>query len=201
MSVSGAFGNQVTNGEPSALQSEVRGPFSYVGPNQFGGDNTGVQEIPTTGSIVVLEVGTHLQLPEDYYAPGSLGSFNLNVKVSAENHHNTTWTEYELVVMLMNSGVFVNERGISSLFTSLLTKSDVLAASEQVPYSKHEIKRMIGGGFFDTLKSGIKWVSSKLPMVKNMLRAVPNEYAQKAADVLQAVGYGKPKNKLEHRVA
>ena len=181
--------------------SEVRAPFTYVGPNQLGGQNPGFQEIPTTGSIVVIETATHLQLTEDYYAPSSLGSFNLNVKALVENNHNEDWLEYELVVMLMNSGVFVNERGSSSLFTGILTKSDVLASSEQVPYSKQELKRMIGGGFFDTLKSGMKWVSSKLPMVKNMLRAVPNEYAQKAADVLAAVGYGKPKNKLEHRVA
>ena len=39
-------------------------------------DNVGFQGIPTTGSIVVLELGTHMQITEDYYAPSSLGSFN-----------------------------------------------------------------------------------------------------------------------------
>ena len=87
--------------------SEVRAPYTYVGANQtlVGGNtlnNVGFQEIPTTGSIVVLELGTHMQITEDYYAPSSLGSFNLNVKDQVENNHNQDWSSYELVVMVMN---------------------------------------------------------------------------------------------------
>ncbi|MFM7981891.1 MAG: major capsid protein V20 domain-containing protein, partial [Candidatus Fonsibacter sp.] len=76
---------------------------------------------------------------EEFYAPGSLGSFNLQLQVTVENNQNVTWlgSEYELVIMVMNSGVFVNERGTSSTFIGLLTKQDVLDALQQQPYSSN----------------------------------------------------------------
>ena len=84
----------------------------------------------------------------------------------------------------------------------LLTKSDVLEASEgQEPYSKATVRRMVGGGFLDTLKSSLGWITSKLPMVKQVRQHIPHEYAQKGAKVLEAVGYGKhSKGKLENRI-
>ena len=88
------------------------------------------------------------------------------------------------------------------MYTGLLTKSDVLEASEgQEPYTKSTIHRMIGGGFLSTLKSSLGWISSKLPMVKNVLQNIPHEYAQKGAKVLDAIGYEKhSKGKLENRI-
>ena len=53
----------------------------------------------------------------------------------------------------MNSGVFVNERGTSSTFLSLLTMQVVLDAQQQQPYPNCEIRRMVGGGFLDNIKS------------------------------------------------
>ena len=102
----------------------------------------------------------------------------------------------------MNSGVYAIERGVANLYTGLLTKSDVLEASEgQEPYTKATVRRMVGGGFLDTLKSSLGWISSKLPMVKNVLSHIPHEYAQKGAKVLEAVGYGRhSKGKLENRI-
>ena len=74
--------------------------------------NTGIQYVPTTGSILVLNFAEVIQLTEEYYAPGSLGSFNLQLQVTVENNQNVTWrgSEYVLIIMVMNSGVFVNER-------------------------------------------------------------------------------------------
>jgi hypothetical protein len=159
---------------------------------------------PTTGSIVVLEFGTHIQLTEDYLAPGSLGQFHLQVTVAAYNNDPIPWNrgDFELVLIPMNSGVYAIERGVANLYTGLLTKSDVLEASEgQEPYTKATIHRMIGGGFLSTLKSSLGWISSKLPMAKNVLQNIPHEYAQKGAKVLDAIGYGKhSKGKLENRI-
>jgi hypothetical protein len=102
----------------------------------------------------------------------------------------------------MNSGIYAIERGVANLYTGLLTKADVLDASEkQEPYTRGTVKRMIGGGFLDTLKSSLHWISSKLPMVKNALQHVPHPLAQTGAKVLDAVGYGKVnKGKLENRI-
>jgi hypothetical protein len=63
------------------------------------------------------------QLTEDFYAPGFLGSFNLQLRVSAQNNSNTDWAANtaELIIMPMNCGVLVNEKGTSSTFTALLS--------------------------------------------------------------------------------
>ncbi|MFM7981230.1 MAG: hypothetical protein ACKPKO_18135, partial [Candidatus Fonsibacter sp.] len=60
--------------------------------------------------------------------------------------------------MTMNSGVVVNERGTSSTFLSLLTKRDVLDTVQQQPYTNYEVRRMVGGGFLDNLRSTIGWI-------------------------------------------
>ncbi|MFM7986036.1 MAG: major capsid protein V20 domain-containing protein, partial [Candidatus Fonsibacter sp.] len=95
----------------------------------------GIQYVPTTGSMLVLSCAEVIQLTEEYYAPGSLGTFNLQLQVTVENNQSGDWygDQYELVIMVMNSGVFVNERGTSSTFLGLLTKQDVLDARQQQP--------------------------------------------------------------------
>ena len=127
---------------------------------------------------------------EEFYAPGSLGSFNLQLQVTVENNQNHNWAgnEYELVVMVMNSGVFVNERGTSSTFIGLLTKQDVLDALQQQPYSNNEVRKMVGGGFLDNIRSGLGWITSKLPAIRGVLEHVPHQYAQTGANVLKALG-------------
>ena len=106
-----------------------------------------------------------------------------------------------MVIMPMLSRVFVNERGTSSTFISLLTKEDVIQASQQEPYTRYEIKRMIGASFMGTIKSGLGWLHSKLPDVRKALNAIPNKYANVGADVLGALGYGKgDRSKLADRL-
>ena len=64
-----------------------RNAYSGVGANliAIGANpaipNPGFQLIPTTGTILVLNFGEVIQLTEEYYAPGSLGSFNLQLSV------------------------------------------------------------------------------------------------------------------------
>ncbi|MFM7985135.1 MAG: major capsid protein V20 domain-containing protein, partial [Candidatus Fonsibacter sp.] len=121
------------------LSNSYIGPFPYgpyvgVGANLngplLGESNPSVQYVPTTGSILILNFAEVIQLTEELYAPRSLGTFNLQLQVTVESTQSGTWlgSEYELVIMVMNSGVFVNERGTSSTFIGLLTKQDVLDA-------------------------------------------------------------------------
>jgi hypothetical protein len=60
--------------------------------------NPGIQYVPTTGTLLVLNVGEIIQLTEEYYAPGSLGTFNLQVTLQVQNNQNVPWPKesYEL---------------------------------------------------------------------------------------------------------
>ena len=122
---------------------DLEGPYTGVGANTaVGGSaaaaNPGIQYVPTTGTILVLNFAEVIQLTEEYYSPSSLGSFNLQLSVQVQNNQYHGWAgqEYELVIMVMNSGVFVNERGTSSTFLGLLTKQDVLESLQQQPYKQ-----------------------------------------------------------------
>ena len=154
---------------------------------------TGIQYIPTVGSVAVLNFGEVIQLTEDYYAPGSLGSFNLQLTVTVENNEYESYeaNKYELVIIPMNSGIWVNERGTSSIYIGLLAKADVLNTSTgQEHYSHSTIKRMVGGSLINNLRSAMGWISSKLPFVKNALNKIDHPYARVGHDVLNSLVYG-----------
>ena len=104
----------------------------------------------TCGSVLALTMGTHVNLVEDYYAPGSIGQFSIQFTVEVDNFSTAPVTP-ELVVVCMNSGSFATERGTSSTYTALLTKQDVLDASMQEAVPRGEYARLVGGGFLDSL--------------------------------------------------
>ena len=66
----------------------------------------GFQLIPTVGSVLVLKFAEVLQLTEGYFAPGSLGSFSLQVSVNVANTQVKPWNagEWELVILPMTPG-------------------------------------------------------------------------------------------------
>ena len=76
-----------------ASPSTLRNAYAGLGANTAGGNNPGFQLVPTTGTILVLNFAEVIQLTEDYYAPGSLGSFNLQVTVIAQNNTNVAWDD------------------------------------------------------------------------------------------------------------
>lgn len=148
-----------------------------TGQNQIGAsaalanilNTNSIWSVPTCGSVMVLEFGHDIQLVEDFFAPGSLGNFNIQIQVTCENQSCVSVgsapgdSGIELVMITMNSGVFVCERGTSSTYTGILTRADVLEASEQDAYTRSDVQRMVGGSFHDLLKSG---VSKLAPLVK-----------------------------------
>ena len=46
-----------------------------------------ITHVPTTGSVLCLGFGTDIQLNEDYLAQGSLGSYQLSIKVDVKNQN------------------------------------------------------------------------------------------------------------------
>jgi hypothetical protein len=43
------------------------------------GDTLGFKQIPTTGSILVLDMGRVIQLSQEFDAPGNIGQFSFQV--------------------------------------------------------------------------------------------------------------------------
>ena len=146
--------------------------------------------VATSGSVLVLQMGKDINITEDYYAPGSIGNFVLNFTVSCENYGQAI-PNVELVLIAINSGAFACERGTSSTYTALLTKSDVLEASQQEHISSTDVKRMVGSGFLDDLKSTFGTIGSIAHTLAPIAKPLLNTYGHKeAANMLGALGYG-----------
>ena len=156
----------------------------------------GATRVLTCGSVLALTMGTHVNLVEDYYAPGSIGQFSIQLSVDVDNYSEDPVTP-ELVVVCMNSGSFSTERGTSSTYTALLTKQDVLDASMQEAVPRGEYTRLVGGGFLDSLKSAWKYLTSngRLGKIANtalnvhdIYKGAPTAHSTKARHVVHALG-------------
>ena len=164
--------------------------------NSYSSVLNSVSATPLVGSILVLDFAKAIQLSESYYSCGSLGSFVLNVVLSVANQSSQDLVNPEIVLITMNSGVFVCEKGTSSCYTGILTKQMVLDASEQESHSSGEFARLVGGGgsgggIFDSMKA---LASNIAPLARKGLELLPdNKYAKAAAASLGALGYGRKK--------
>jgi len=173
----------------------------FRGKAQLANNTTGFgKEVATSGSYLILDMGRHIQITEDYYAAGSLGNFNLQFALDVENYIEAPTTSggaaptsmpIELVLITLNSGLFVCEKGQSAVYTGILTKDDVLSAATQTPHSSGDVERMVGGGLLDKLGSFASAVApTALPMVRNLLEGSDNKFAKLGATGLKALGYG-----------
>jgi hypothetical protein len=112
---------------------------------------------PTVGSYLMLDFATIIQLTEDFYAPGSLGNFQLQFTCGLQGGgigdpqgNAFEANSLETVLIVMNSGIMVTNRGQTSVYTGILTKQDVLDASQQQPFGRMSVKRMVGSGHCDS---------------------------------------------------
>jgi hypothetical protein len=87
----------------AAYNGWQRNAYSGTGAT---GDSLGFKQIPTTGTILVLDMGRTIQLPQEFDAPGNIGQFSLQVICTVANQHKYAWNanEYELVVLVVNPG-------------------------------------------------------------------------------------------------
>jgi hypothetical protein len=139
---------------------EFRG-YAGGAPNATGVTTS----VPLCGAPVVLVMGKDVQLVQDYIAAGAIGNFNLQIRGRIYNQGATIATDQaiELVIIAVNSGIIVVEQGVSSVYTGILTKEDVLKASEDpeaVGWSAHV--RMTGAGLLDQIKTIAKKGALKL---------------------------------------
>lgn len=132
--------------------------------------NGGLGTRATTGSIFVVSP-TDLSLPS-YLAPGCIGSFNFQVKLGVTQYVTASSANItpEIVILAVNSGIFVNLAGSAQIFTGILTKSLVEdAKSMQMvnPVLSAEYNRVLGGGIHgDMQNSG----NEQMPAVKEAMK-------------------------------
>ena len=139
----------------------------------------GYNEIALCGSVLCLEMGNHIEL-DDVFSAGSIGQFQLQFQLDIENYSNEAFAvnDLEICLITMNSGVFVLERGTSQTYTAILSRSDVLSAKSQPGMSGSDVKRLVGGGWDDIMKT-----------IKNVAGVV-GQVAPMAQQALGAFGYG-----------
>jgi hypothetical protein len=139
-------------------------------------------KVSTIGSYLMLDFATVIQLTESFYAPGSLGNFQLQFQLGIQNQTATAFplNSLEIVLVVMNSGIMVTDRGQTSTYTGILTKSDVLDVSQTEPLSITDVSRMVGSGAMDKGRA--------LPMkVCDMLRHAKNLPAKAVEVAKEAV--------------
>jgi hypothetical protein len=193
----------------SASQQQLWRCSQEAGSNQSWSEFSGLcnpaltapyASVGTCGSLLSLKFGKHIPISEDYFAPSSLGNFQIQCAVNVTNNLSVgtgvanDFTP-ELVFVFFQSGVCVSQNGQSSIYTGLLNKQVVLDAKLQEATGKAEIARMVGGkGFFSRLKAALPSVSTiakvLAPVAKKHLAKQDSKLAQMAAQGLEAIGYG-----------
>ena len=127
------------------------------------------QSVRTVGSLLYLKFGFDINLPEVYSAPGAIGQYMMQYTLTVKNNTGGVINsgDYDLETIFVNSGNAVLQRGTCSTYIGLLTKEIILNTLQQPQYSRSDVQRLVGGGFFDTLKNiASKVVSVAKPLVK-----------------------------------
>ena len=168
----------------------------------------GVAAINTTGSIIHLKFGDHINLVSDWNAPSSIGNFSFQVACNVYNNTggDINANDYELFCTFVNSGIIVTSLGSTSVYQGLLCKKDVLDVASKPAVNAGEYARMYGGAWYSGIKSA---VSGALALAPKVLAAAPhlvNAYKSLTAGAGRAAGYasgyatGAPSNgKLKDR--
>lgn len=164
-------------------------------------DPATIKTIGTIGAPLVLKFGEDIPLSNSYLAPGSMGQFSIQFVLDVYNQTNED-IEPEVIMIAVNSGLFVSYAGSSSIYSGILSKSDVINCKmNEVPVSETDIRRLVGhGSFMDKLK---KMPSSVLGFIRQHHKALgslakqglqqvlpDNEYAKLGVKGLSMLGYG-----------
>jgi len=157
-------------------------PDGSAGPNEATlTASAGFLNVPTAGAIIGLRFGHDIPIPNEYYAPGSIGQFSFQAVISFKNttgiDSDDADAQYQMGCIFIYSGMIVTSLGSTSSYTGLLTKQDCLDAAEKPVVNQGAYQRTWGGGWWSSLKSG---------MSKAAKYAVP---AAKAAMAAHGSGY------------
>jgi len=155
--------------------SEFRGLVK----SKNGGEYAGI------GSIIVINPTADLGL-SDYLSSGSLGQFSFQATVTYANILGHTFGEptivapdqfqaIEIATIVTYGGLLINDKGVSSSMTGMLTKQAVLESKSgnNPTVNYEEIQEMAGGNYS---KMGTTRMSSILEKIKNMGKGKGKEF-------------------------
>jgi hypothetical protein len=113
--------------------------------------------VPTLGSMLVLSAALDLSLPV-FLSNGSLGNYNVQFSITVVNQYGVV-VPAEICIICVNSGIFVTSQGVSSAYTSLLSKEMVLATMSEHSlgaFTTTEVSRKIGGNMLNAPLTAMK---------------------------------------------
>lgn len=105
-------------------------------------------KVGTVGSIICVEFGTDIGLG-DTESPGVLGTYQLQINVTAKNINQTNPVYPTLYIVVVSEGVFniLDNRSVSQI--GVLSKQDILDAQQHISeYVDYETIQDINGGNF-----------------------------------------------------
>jgi hypothetical protein len=169
---------------PAAGGADVgaRTAVTYAGVNSF---------VQTSGSVLCLSFGEDLSLSHDWEAAGGLGVYQLQVYVDVANYSQAALANYELSLIVVNSGMLVTQLGSSTIYTNMLTSDEILKTSQQDPINHNSFQRKLGGSFWSNLKAVGKKIKPAASMARGVLNKVDNPHAKTASSLLSSLGAGR----------
>ena len=197
----------ISSYSPEQLYNITRKNNLNVDWEQFDGvthkwtaaDPARLDDIGTIGSPIVLRFGNDIPLSSTALASGSLGQYSIQFNITLYNQTLNAITP-EVVMIAVNSGLFVSYSGSSSIYSGILSKSDVLNCKmNEEPVSETDIRRLVGHGFMDKLKrmpsSVVNFIGQHHKalgaLAKKGLAHLPdNQYAKMGVKGLSMLGYG-----------
>jgi hypothetical protein len=163
---------------------------SAAGSGAVVGSKYAGKNLNLAGSVLCLAFGKDIALTNDYEAPSVPIAANFQATLTTKGA--VANTDYQLKIILIQSGVVAIERGVSYPLLGLLGKELVLNTSSQVPQSYGDYRRMVGGGWFDKMFSVIKKVAPVIaPLAKEALSKIDHPVANLATKGLEMAGYGR----------
>jgi hypothetical protein len=112
--------------------------------NTIGTTAGGVNNVSTTGSLLVLNPALDFSLPS-FLSCGSLGQFSFQFNITVKNQYNFDISP-EICIVTKNDGIMVTQQGTSVIYTAILDKQTVLRTKEQdavLDWNHHQ--RLVGG--------------------------------------------------------
>jgi hypothetical protein len=163
--------------------------------NRWNSSTNTISPVASNGNIVVLDLGSVIALQDPSLAPGCVlnTSFQLfNVQVKNYSADAFATGQLELVMLFFSSGAIRIDRGVASSYLGLITREMVLDVVEEANksgqyYYGADVKRMIGGGLLNMLKT----VASNfaLPLIeKHVLPALIDVAKKKLGSGMSAGG-------------
>jgi hypothetical protein len=164
--------------------------------NQWIGsaNNSTANSVALTGGFIILKMGVDVPLATGQCS-GLNGNYTFSANVTVNNQTNAGVTGYNLWLVAVNSGFFQSQKGSSLIIKSPVTAKEVLDAPLADYVTRKEVRRMVGGGFFDTLSNAFNkvkdFVAQNSGAIKSVVSAAKPLLPSEAQQVLGAVGLGK----------